>query len=97
MRNNIFKIIGLSIIIALLSYALFTYFDELNQAEEFNQFLSNAATISEIHNSNSVNFKDLLDFSEVSRERFENNINNCLLYTSPSPRDLWISRMPSSA
>ena len=21
----------------------------------------------------------------------------CLLYTSPSPRDLWISRMPSSA
>ena len=24
-------------------------------------------------------------------------MNNCLLYTSPSPRDLWISRMPSSA
>ena len=24
-------------------------------------------------------------------------INPCLLYTSPSPRDLWISRMPSSA
>ena len=23
--------------------------------------------------------------------------NSCLLYTSPSPRDLWISRMPSSA
>ena len=23
--------------------------------------------------------------------------SNCLLYTSPSPRDLWISRMPSSA
>ena len=21
----------------------------------------------------------------------------CLLYTSPSPRDLWLSRMPSSA
>ena len=25
------------------------------------------------------------------------NYNVCLLYTSPSPRDLWISRMPSSA
>ena len=25
------------------------------------------------------------------------NIFSCLLYTSPSPRDLWISRMPSSA
>ena len=24
-------------------------------------------------------------------------LNICLLYTSPSPRDLWISRMPSSA
>ena len=25
------------------------------------------------------------------------NAYGCLLYTSPSPRDLWISRMPSSA
>ena len=25
------------------------------------------------------------------------NINGCLLYTSPSPRDLSTSRMPSSA
>ena len=25
------------------------------------------------------------------------NIDNCLLYTSPSPRDLKLSRMPSSA
>ena len=76
MRNNIFKTTGLTIAIALLSYALITYFEELNQAEEFNKFLSDAATVSEIHNSNSTNFKDLLDFSEVSRKRFENNINN---------------------
>ena len=26
-----------------------------------------------------------------------NNINSCLLYTSPSPRDRNVSRMPSSA
>ena len=26
-----------------------------------------------------------------------NYLNNCLLYTSPSPRDLSTSRMPSSA
>ena len=26
-----------------------------------------------------------------------NKANNCLLYTSPSPRDLAVSRMPSSA
>ena len=28
---------------------------------------------------------------------FEARFNNCLLYTSPSPRDLSTSRMPSSA
>ena len=35
-------------------------------------------------------------------EELEENILNtdwitCLLYTSPSPRDMWTSRMPSSA
>ena len=29
--------------------------------------------------------------------RFDTNINSCLLYTSPSPRDDELSRMPSSA
>ena len=34
----------------------------------------------------------------VVRRRLEGTINkNCLLYTSPSPRDLSTSRMPSSA
>ena len=28
---------------------------------------------------------------------FKEHHKDCLLYTSPSPRDLWISRMPSSA
>ena len=62
MRNNIFKLTGLTIFIALLTYVLITYFNELNQAEEFNQFLSDAATISEIHNSNSENFRELFGF-----------------------------------
>ena len=31
-----------------------------------------------------------------SKEAFPQQLT-CLLYTSPSPRDLWISRMPSSA
>ena len=75
MKSNIFKLTGLTIFIALLTYVLITYFNELNQAEEFNQFLSDAATISEIHNLNSENFRELLDFSEVSREKFESNVN----------------------
>ena len=31
------------------------------------------------------------------KQSLELDENFCLLYTSPSPRDLWISRMPSSA
>ena len=30
-------------------------------------------------------------------EYIYSDYKDCLLYTSPSPRDLWISRMPSSA
>ena len=30
-------------------------------------------------------------------EKEVSNLNNCLLYTSPSPRDAYVSRMPSSA
>ena len=29
--------------------------------------------------------------------QFNNKPDSCLLYTSPSPRDMWTSRMPSSA
>ena len=36
--------------------------------------------------------------NENSNDYYSNEeINNCLLYTSPSPRDLSTSRMPSSA
>ena len=34
---------------------------------------------------------------EAGRSLFEAGIKNCLLYTSPSPRDPTASRMPSSA
>ena len=34
---------------------------------------------------------------EVQRTLSADNLYNCLLYTSPSPRDLARSRMPSSA
>ena len=35
--------------------------------------------------------------SEKSLEILRDEISDCLLYTSPSPRDLSTSRMPSSA
>ena len=37
------------------------------------------------------------DFRGVSPKGFDGRGNFCLLYTSPSPRDLSTSRMPSSA
>ena len=42
----------------------------------------------------------LMEFRETLLEkqnRVEGEYHNCLLYTSPSPRDLSTSRMPSSA
>ena len=44
-------------------------------------------------------FIDYLNICASSRYRTNNNVNSysCLLYTSPSPRDLSTSRMPSSA
>ena len=32
-----------------------------------------------------------------SKSIFEDQLESCLLYTSPSPRDATLSRMPSSA
>ena len=49
-------------------------------------------------------FTDVIFQSTASVKNFKNfeicnkkNIYTCLLYTSPSPRDLAVSRMPSSA
>ena len=36
-------------------------------------------------------------FSEIRVTKLKDNIGICLLYTSPSPRDATLSRMPSSA
>ena len=39
---------------------------------------------------------DLVISFKVFRERFGSRVTFCLLYTSPSPRDVEESRMPSS-
>ena len=39
----------------------------------------------------------LEDFEETEIKTVDSKNNNCLLYTSPSPRDATLSRMPSSA
>ena len=41
--------------------------------------------------------EEQLQLADSTSTEFLTDINTCLLYTSPSPRDLMRSRMPSSA
>ena len=41
--------------------------------------------------------KNFVDFLKKEEIKFKDSISVCLLYTSPSPRDRSLSRMPSSA
>ena len=65
------KNFGFGILIAGVLYTATFYFQELNSANDFNEFLEDASTISGLHNTNATNFKEILDFSEVNRESFE--------------------------
>ena len=60
----------------------------------------NVDNIVSINNSSYINIKDI-EFNGSNSKSFfiqnSSNINICLLYTSPSPRDATLSRMPSSA
>ena len=38
-----------------------------------------------------------VNLEDISITKLADQFNDCLLYTSPSPRDLVLSRMPSSA
>ena len=53
-----------------------------------------------VNNAISIRYKNLVDqglLHTCSTIRDRDNIHSCLLYTSPSPRDMRRSRMPSSA
>ena len=49
--------------------------------------------------TNFVDFieKEVLPNTNVTSEKFWHGLATCLLYTSPSPRDVEETRMPSSA
>ena len=71
MNNSLMKNFGFGILIAGVLYTATFYFQELNSANDFNEFLEDASTISGLHNINAAIFKEILDFSEVDRESFE--------------------------
>ena len=56
-------------------------------------------TIQVVKNLNNLGFSCTLDIlgEHVQSSTIAEKITNCLLYTSPSPRDGLLSRMPSSA
>ena len=55
--------------------------------------------IKELESNNSRLFKEsvILREMKMGNDAFFEGANFCLLYTSPSPRDKTVSRMPSSA
>ena len=73
------------------------YIDKLN-AENNVDKVNNIK--SELFGKNGIisnEFKKLGSISVEERKKLASDLNNCLLYTSPSPRDRTRSRMPSSA
>ena len=74
MRNSI-KNFLLIIFVSIISMGIYQYYQNYNEARSFNNFLDNAALVSSLHLEASEEFKNVLDFSEISREEFENKIN----------------------
>ena len=94
MKKNIFK-------------KIFIKFSKLLGFEIIDQNEFNSPTLNKELNEELSNIKKsiVLPLGEVKLTRkiqslsiiFRTNTNICLLYTSPSPRDATLSRMPSSA
>ena len=73
-----------------LALAVFIWFgSNVVYAQLAKEVKSVSITVSDLDQSIKF-FNDVLSFKTIS-------IDTCLLYTSPSPRDLSTSRMPSSA
>ena len=74
MRNGL-KNILLVAVVSIVSTVGYQYYQNYIEARSFNNFLDNAALISSLHLEASEEFKNILDFSEISREEFENKIS----------------------
>jgi len=74
MKNGL-KNILLVAVVSTVSTVGYQYYQNYNEARSFNDFLDSAALISSLHLEASEEFKNILDFSEISREEFENKIS----------------------
>ena len=70
---------------------------------EFRQFpdgvrvMPAADAVPQLYNPLETTWEMLAEAMELGRQRRQDLADICLLYTSPSPRDRSLSRMPSSA
>ena len=53
--------------------------------------------INNLNENDLLDLEKLLNIDDTNLYNFYNGFKTCLLYTSPSPRDVEESRMPSSA
>ena len=66
---------------------------KLVEINEFDAVWAGSFAISATHAVPDASIMTMTEFLQVAK----NMVDSCLLYTSPSPRDLSTSRMPSSA
>ena len=71
LKKKIDKKWTIAYLAAVVTYSVMFECQELNKSSEFNAFLEDAYTISQLHSKNSDSFGEILDFSEVDRESFE--------------------------
>ena len=71
--------------------------DRLCLVQIFNEFGKTSCIKIALSTSSSPHLKSLLEDDKITKIFHYARFDVCLLYTSPSPRDTPISRMPSSA
>ena len=74
MKNSV-KNILLIVFVSIVSTLGYQHYQNYSEARLFNNFLESAALVSSLHLEASEDFKSILDFSEISREEFENKIS----------------------
>ena len=85
-----------------LHYTLFEKLENFRKQgkniSELNPILALADDVCEQLYQNKISHEDIdLLITKMGTRLWGNQVSDCLLYTSPSPRDGLLSRMPSSA
>ena len=81
----------------LLSTSAFVQAETKTELEPINVYSTYATPVNQDQTASSVTVLTEKDFAQRNATYVSDVLKTCLLYTSPSPRDLSTSRMPSSA